>query len=126
VLEAAYDDPAGVTARFNLNLAERINRELRGTIPVDKLRHVARWNDHYARIEMHIEATEPIFFEVSSRRFAMDRGETIHTENSHKFSHRSSATLLLAGGWTPRRRWLDGEERFSLILADATVPRSAP
>ena len=126
VLGAAYDDAAGVTARFNLNLAHRINRELGGTLPVDALRHVARWNDEYSRIEMHLEATRDIAFEVSGRTFTMAKGETIHTENSHKFSRRSSATLLLAGGWTPRQRWLDGEERFSLILADATVPRSAP
>ena len=126
VLEAAYDDAQGVTAAFNLNLAERINRELGGTIPVDALQHIARWNDDYARIEMHLEATRSIEFEVSGRRFTMETGETIHTENSHKFSRRSSNTLLLAGGWTPRRRWLDSAERFSLILADATVPRSAP
>ncbi len=126
VLKAAYDDAAGVTARFNLNLAERINRELGGTIPIDALRHVARWNDAYSRIEMHLEAMRTISFEISGRSFTMTQGETIHTENSHKFSRRSSTTLLLAGGWTPRHRWLDHEERFSLILADATVPRSAP
>jgi dimethylhistidine N-methyltransferase len=126
ILEAAYDDTERVTARFNLNLAERINRELGGTIPVDALRHVARWNDDYSRIEMHLEARRPFEFEVSGQRFAMAMGETIHTENSHKFSRRSSTTLLLAGGWTPRCRWLDGDARFSLILADATVPRSAP
>jgi L-histidine N-alpha-methyltransferase len=126
VLEAAYDDVAGVTARFNLNLAYRINRELGGTIPIDALRHVARWNDDYARIEMHLEAVRATDFEVSGRGFTMAPGETIHTENSHKFSRRSSATLLLAGGWTPQRRWTDREEQFSLILADATVPRSAP
>ena len=126
VLEAAYDDAKGVTAKFNLNLAERINRELGGTIPLDALRHVARWNDDYARIEMHLEAQRAIEFEVSGARFAMEASETIHTENSHKFSRRSSNTLLLAGGWTPRRRWLDSEEQFSLILADATLPRSAP
>jgi dimethylhistidine N-methyltransferase len=126
LLEAAYDDAEGVTAAFNLNLARRINRELGGTLPLDKLRHVARWNDTYARIEMHLEATEAFEFEVSDRRFALERGETIHTENSHKFDLRSQNTLLLAGGWTPRRRWLDGEERFSLILADWTIPRGAP
>lgn len=126
VLEAAYDDAQGVTAAFNLNLARRINRELGGTIPLDKLRHVARWNDCWARIEMHLEATEAIEFEVSGRRFAMARGETIHTENSHKFDRRSQFTLLLAGGWTPLQRWLDTEERFSLILAEATRPRNAP
>ena len=126
VLVAAYDDAAGVTAQFNLNLAHRINRELGGTIPVDELRHVARWNDDFARIEMHLAARRDIDFEVAGERFAMSEGETIHTENSHKFTRRSANTLLLAGGWTPRERWLDPDGLFSLILADATVPRKAP
>ena len=126
VLEAAYDDAQGVTAAFNLNLARRINRELGGTIPLDKLRHVACWNDTYARVEMHLEAVEAIEFEVSGRRFSLAEGETIHTENSHKFDRRSQYTLLLAGGWTPVERWLDSEARFSLILAEATRPRNAP
>lgn len=126
VLEAAYDDGQGVTAEFNLNLARRINRELGGTLPIDKLRHVARWNDCYARIEMHLEALEDIAFDVSGQQFAMARGETIHTENSHKFDRRSQYTLLLAGGWTPVERWLDSKARFSLILAEATKPRNAP
>jgi L-histidine N-alpha-methyltransferase len=126
VLEAAYDDAAGITAAFNLNLAHRINRELEGTIPVDALRHVARWDDDFARIEMHLEALRDIVFAVAGHRFVMRQGETIHTENSHKFTRRSANLLLLAGGWTPRHRWLDSAEQFSLILADATVPRSAP
>ncbi len=126
VLEAAYDDAAGVTAAFNRNLAHRINRELDGTIPVDALRHVALWNDEYARIEMHLEAVRDIVFQVSGRSFAMREGETIHTENSHKFDRRSQMTLLLAGGWTPIGRWTDSEKRFSLLLAEATRPRNAP
>ncbi|MEW4447571.1 L-histidine N(alpha)-methyltransferase [Qipengyuania sp. JC766] len=126
VLEAAYDDAKGVTAEFNLNLARRINRELDGTIPVDSLRHLAHWNDDFARVEMHLEAQEDIAFEVAGQRFEMAKGETIHTENSHKFHRRSANLLLLAGGWTPVRRWLDKEERFSVVLAEATVPRSAP
>lgn len=126
VLEAAYDDAAGVTAAFNRNLAHRINRELDGTIPVDALRHVALWNDEYARIEMHLEAVRDIVFQVSGRSFAMRKGETIHTENSHKFDRRSQMTLLLAGGWTPIGRWTDSEKRFSLLLAEATRPRNAP
>ena len=56
----------------------------------------------------------------------MAKGETIHTENSHKFDRRSQYTLLLAGGWTPVERWVDSEGRFSLVLADATRPRNAP
>ena len=126
VLVAAYDDAEGVTAAFNLNVATRINRELGGTIPLENLRHLARWNDDLARIEMHLEATADIAFEVSGERFTMARGETIHTENSHKFTRRSANTLLLAGGWTPEQRWLDDDARFSLILARATEFRTAP
>ena len=125
-LEAAYDDAAGVTAEFNLNLVRRINRELDGTIQVDGLRHRARWNDTFARVEMHLEAQADLAFEVSGSSFAMARGDTIHTENSHKFDRRSQYTLLLAGGWTPVQRWLDSEERFSLVLAEWMVPRNAP
>jgi dimethylhistidine N-methyltransferase len=126
VLEAAYDDAAGVTAEFNRNLARRINSELGGTIPVDRLRHEARWNDEFARIEMHLVAQEPLEFTVADQPFAMARGETIHTENSHKFSRRSANALLLAGGWTPVARWTDSGGLFSLILAEASVPRNAP
>lgn len=126
VLKAAYDDAKGVTAEFNLNLARRINRELGGTIPVEQLAHEARWNDDFARIEMHLVAQRDIAFEVAGCEFSLKKGESIHTENSHKFSRRSGNTLLLAGGWTPVERWLDNEERFSLILAEATIARSAP
>ena len=126
VLEAAYDDAGRVTAEFNLNLARRINRELDGTIPVDKLEHEARWNDQFARIEMHLVAQEDITFEIAREEFSMRAGETIHTENSHKFTARSADKQLLAGGWTPIDRWLDSEERFSVVLAEASVLRSAP
>lgn len=126
VLEAAYDDAAGVTGEFNLNLARRINRELNGTIDVGNLRHVARWKDDFARIEMHLQAQSDMEFAVAGTSFAMTKGDTIHTENSHKFDRRSSSTLLLAGGWTPTHRWTDEKGRFSLILAEASIPRSAP
>ena len=126
VLEAAYDDSRGVTAQFNLNLARRINRELRGTIPIDALRHEARWNDQFARVEMHLKAVRDISFSVAGRRFTLKQGETIHTENSHKFTRRSANLLLSAAGWAPIRRWTDGENRFSLILAEAMEKREAP
>ncbi|WP_100260921.1 L-histidine N(alpha)-methyltransferase [Qipengyuania seohaensis] len=126
VLEAAYDDARGVTAEFNLNLARRINRELNGTIPVDDLVHKAIWNDDFSRIEMHLEAKCDMDFEVCEQRFSMIAGETIHTENSHKFSPRSANLLLLAGGWTPMARWTDDEDRFSVILAEASEHRNAP
>ncbi|QUL38329.1 L-histidine N(alpha)-methyltransferase [Erythrobacter sp. JK5] len=126
VLVSAYDDAAGVTAEFNTNLIRRINRELDGDIPVEKLSHEARWHDDCARVEMHLVASEALEFSVDGRRFAMQAGETIHTENSHKFDRRTSNMLLLAGGWEPQARWLDSEGRFSLILAQAKPPRSAP
>jgi len=126
VLLEAYDDPQGVTARFNLNLAARINRELGGDLPLDDLRHEARWNDENARIEMHLVAQRGFAFSVAGKVFAMAHGETIHTENSHKFNRRTANMLLLAGGWEPRARWLDSEERFSLLLAEAAPTRTAP
>ncbi|QKG70251.1 L-histidine N(alpha)-methyltransferase [Erythrobacter mangrovi] len=126
VLEAAYDDAQGVTAQFNLNVLARINRELGGTVPLDAFEHVAIWNDDFARIEMHLRAKRKLTFEVSGRPFAMDAGETIHTENSHKFTHRSANLLLQAGGWTPLQCWKDSEERFSVVLARATEHRDAP
>jgi dimethylhistidine N-methyltransferase len=126
VLSAAYNDAAGVTAEFNLNLARRINRELDGTIPLDALCHHAIWNDALARIEMHLEATRDIAFQVCGRRFSMGAGETIHTENSHKYDDRSAATLLLAGGWEPVFRYFDSESRFMVILAQASAARITP
>ncbi|MCR9180505.1 MAG: L-histidine N(alpha)-methyltransferase [Erythrobacteraceae bacterium] len=126
ILVAAYDDVAGVTARFNLNLLARINRELGGDIPIDAFAHEARWNDTYARIEMHLVARKAVTFTVSAQSFAMAEGESIHTENSHKFTRRTANVLLAAGGWEPRARWTDGEGRFSLLLAEARPPRSAP
>ena len=126
VLLDAYDDAQGVTARFNLNLVHRINRELEGDIPADRLAHEARWNDDYARIEMHLVAQGELEFEVAGARFTMQDGEAIHTENSHKFNRRTANMLLLAGGWEPRMRWLDKAGRFALILASAQAERGAP
>jgi len=126
VLERAYDDAAGVTAQFNLNLLERINRELDGTIPVRAFRHRAIWNDDRARIEMHLEATRDVLFAVEGRPFEMAAGETIHTENSHKYGPRDARLLLRSGGWTPIAEWTDPDDQFALYLAEAQAPRPAP
>lgn len=120
-LLAAYDDAQGVTAAFNLNLAERINRELNGTIPLDALEHKAVWNEARARIEMHLEATRPISFEVGGQAYAMQAGETIHTENSHKYSQDSGNLLLLAGGWEPLAHYRDADALFMVVLARANA-----
>lgn len=126
VLVRAYDDAQGVTAAFNLNLLERINRELAGTIPIEAFRHRAIWNDMRSRIEMHLEAQRDIDFTIEGRPFAMAAGETIHTENSHKYGPRDARILLRAGGWTPIAEWTDADDRFALILAEAQAPRTAP
>jgi dimethylhistidine N-methyltransferase len=122
----AYDDAGGITAAFNLNLLERINRELDGDIPVNAFRHKVVWNDGLARIEMHLEATRRVRFGVDGYRFDMKQGETIHTENSHKYGTRDSRLMLTAGGWSVAREWLHPEEEFALVLARADPPRFAP
>jgi len=125
-LVAAYDDARGVTARFNLNLLARINRELDGDIPIDRFRHVARWNADWNRIEMHLEALEDMAFTVSGERIAMRRGETIHTENSHKYTPDQARLLLQSSGWSTAAFWTDSAGDFAIILAEATALRSAP
>ena len=126
VLVPAYDDAAGVTAAFNLNLIARINRELDGTLPPDAFRHRAIWNDDRARIEMHLEAVRDIAFTVDGRSFAMAAGETIHTENSHKYGPRDARILLRTGGWTPVAEWTDPDGLFAIYLAEAQAERVAP
>ena len=125
-LIAAYDDPEGVTAEFNLNLLRRINRELDADIPVDAFRHQARWNDMLGRIEMHLVATRDIAFTIEGRRFEFGGGQSIHTENSHKYGPRGARLLLLAGGWTPIAEWADDDGDFALVLAEAQRNRFAP
>ncbi|WP_374552703.1 L-histidine N(alpha)-methyltransferase [Sphingobium yanoikuyae] len=118
-LIAAYDDAAGVTAAFNRNLLVRINRELEGDLPVEAFAHRAIWNDEKARIEMHLEATEPLHFHVAGQCFHMKMGETIHTESSHKYGARDERLLLRAGGWEPMAEWMDPDGLFALVLAKA-------
>jgi len=126
ILVPAYDDAQGVTAAFNRNLLDRINRELDGTIPVEDFRHRAVWNDDRSRIEMHLAATRDVAFTIEGRPFAMAAGETIHTENSHKYGPRDAKILLRAGGWTPVAQWSDPDDMFAVYLAEAQSVRLAP
>jgi dimethylhistidine N-methyltransferase len=125
VVVPAYDDAEGVTAAFNLNLLRRINRELEGTIPLARFRHVVRWNDSESRIEMHLEATRDMAFRVSGVEFDMSAGETIHTENCVKYGERDARVLLRAGGWSPLAEWVDRERYFAVILAVAAARATA-
>ncbi|HEX6218632.1 MAG TPA: L-histidine N(alpha)-methyltransferase [Sphingomicrobium sp.] len=125
-LIAAYDDPQGVTAAFNLNLISRINRELNGDIPDGAFRHEARWNEMLSRIEMHLVATRDVSFAVEGQQFSFAEGQSIHTENSHKYGERGARLMLLAGGWTPHHEWTDPSGDFAIILAEAEALRFAP
>jgi dimethylhistidine N-methyltransferase len=125
-LVAAYDDAQGVTAEFNLNLLDRINRELNGRIPVEAFLHQARWNKDESRIEMHLEAQYDVRFQIEGRTFSIAKGETIHTENSLKYGISEARLLLRAGGWRPIADWTDKNEYFSLILAKASNVVTSP
>lgn len=116
LIEAAYDDSAGVTAAFNLNLLARINRELGGDIPLDAFEHRALWNDDLGRIEMHLAATRDVRFHAVGETFSLREGETIHTENSHKYTIEEARLLARAAGWRPVRYWMDARGLFSLHL----------
>lgn len=114
VLEAAYDDAAGVTADFNLNLLTRINRELDGDIDIAAFEHRSIWNGSKSRIEMHLVAGHDVGFTVSGQNFTMRAGETIHTENSHKFTVASFQALARSAGLEPVADWSDDDSYFTL------------
>lgn len=126
ILIPAYNDAAGVTAAFNLNLLRRINRELEGDIPVGSFVHDVRWNDMQSRIEMHLRATKDLSFSVSGEVFAMSAGESVHTENSHKYDLRGVRLLLRSGCWTPVADFSDPNDWFTLVLAEAAPIYTAP
>lgn len=126
LLEAAYDDSAGVTAAFNLNLLHRINRELDGDIDVGIFEHRAEWHDGLGRIEMHLEATEATEFRIAGRQFSMRKGETIHSENSYKYRPEEARLLARASGWEPVAMWTDAEAMFGLHLWRAAPEHREP
>ncbi|MCJ8191022.1 L-histidine N(alpha)-methyltransferase [Sphingomicrobium aestuariivivum] len=125
-LRAAYDDREGVTAAFNKNLLTRMRRELGAGLDEDAFVHEARWNEMLGRIEMHLVAIRDTEMHLDGQRFAFAKGETIHTENSHKYGPRGARCLLLAGGWTPTHEWTDPARDFAFILAEAQPNRFAP
>ena len=99
VLQEAYDDPAGITAAFNQNLLQRINRELDGNFDLSAFAHRAIWNVGESRIEMHLESLAQQTVTVAGETIAFAKGETIHTENSHKYSEEAFAGIAREGGW---------------------------
>ena len=121
VLNAAYNDAAGVTAKFNLNLLVRINRELRGTFKLDTFEHHAFYNRERHRIEMHLASLKRQKVKVAGETIDFRAGETIHTENSYKYSVASLGALARGAGWQPAGVWTDERKYFSIqafTLAD--------
>jgi dimethylhistidine N-methyltransferase len=125
-LHMAYNDSAGVTAAFNLNLLARINRELGGTFNLDAFRHEAVYNPREGRIEMHLESLRRQVAGVLGRPFHFGLGERIHTENSYKYTIVQFHDLARSAGWQPRRVWTDQEALFSVHELVAGESCSAP
>jgi dimethylhistidine N-methyltransferase len=115
---AAYDDPAGVTAAFNLNLLGRINRELGANFDLSRFRHEARWNAIDRRIEMHLRSTRRQCVEVAAAgsRVMFNEGETIWTESSHKYRPREVVAMAERTGFRCNGQWIDEEWPFAQNL----------
>jgi len=113
-LVLAYNDAAGVTAAFNLNLLARINRELGGSIDLSAFRHEAIYEPREGRIEMHLVSLVEQVVCVSGMPFRFEPGERIHTENSYKYSIPQFQELARAASWAPNRVWTDARQQFSV------------
>ena len=116
VLEAAYDDARGVTAAFNLNLLARINRELGADFDLAQWRHKALYNQARGRIEMHLVSRVAQQVSLQGQTFHFAEGETIHTENSYKYSVAEFRDLASGAGFTTDTVWVDADRLFSLHL----------
>jgi len=114
---AAYDDAAGVTAAFNLNILARLNRDLDADFNLDAFIHRARWNANESRIEMHLESLIPQTVHIAGQRIPFAQFETIHTESSYKFTDEALTHLLTRAGFTPTRTFHDPTRSFALTLA---------
>lgn len=120
VLEAAYDDAEGATADFNYNLVDRINTELDGTLDAENLVYRAHWNPYRSRVEMYLQAKADQIFSVSGQVFTLRADETIHTENSHKFTVSTFQDLARVAGWTPCGVWISEDAAFSIHWLELT------
>jgi L-histidine N-alpha-methyltransferase len=117
----AYDDPAGVTAAFNMNLLARINRELGADFDLSCFRHQARWNRVERRIEMHLRSLrrQTVHIPAASMRFMLNEDETIWTESSHKYKAEEIPEMAARTGFRCDGQWIDGEWPFAQNLLTA-------
>jgi L-histidine N-alpha-methyltransferase len=118
VLIPAYDDREGVTAEFNLNLLVRINRELMADFDLDAFHHEARFDAQHRRVEMHLVSRSAQRVSVLGRRFQFRAGESIHTENSYKYSLLAFQQLAARAGWWHAQRWVDAQARFAVHVLE--------
>lgn len=116
ILNSAYNDEAGVTAEFNLNLLNRIRDELDSNINPDLFRHQAFYNPDHGRIEMHLVSQQHQSVRIDNDEFAFTKGETIHTENSYKYTIGEFAELAAAAGFIQQQVWTDEAGLFSVQL----------
>jgi dimethylhistidine N-methyltransferase len=114
VLHAAYNDAAGVTAKFNLNILARINRELGGNFHLKCFEHHAFFNRERSRIEMHLASIKRQKVKIRGETIEFRSGETIHTENSYKYTIKSFSALARGSGWTVRASWTDPNKYFAV------------
>jgi len=114
VLERAYNDAAGVTAAFNLNMLTHLNQMLDGTFDITRFEHHAFYNEEKGRIEMHLRSQLDQLVQVGDVTVPFKQGETIHTENSYKYSKEEFETLARQSGFHPVNCWMDSDERFSV------------
>jgi len=118
VLETAYNDPQGVTAAFNLNLLRRINRELKADFDLATFHHEARWDAGAGRIEMHLASLVDQTVSIAPHRIHFCRGETIHTENSHKYDRETFMNHAEAAGYKGFASWTDAQGLFALHMLE--------
>lgn len=120
ILEAAYNDAAGVTAAFNLNLLHRLARELNANLDPKRFTHKALFNAKHSRIEMHLVSTLPQVINVAGEIIRFREGETLHTENSYKYTVEGFQALAGRAGFTSRAVWTDAGEQFSVHYLGGT------
>ena len=125
ILTAAYNDGAGVTAAFNLNLLTRINRELGGDFDLSGFRHRAFYNQDQRRVEMHLVSVARQKVRVCDKSFEFRRGETIHTENSYKYTADSFRCHARGAGWTSAATYVDADGYFSVHVLKAKIATPA-
>ena len=113
-LNAAYNDAEGVTAAFNLNLLARINRELGADFELSAFAHRAFYDAHKGRIEMHLVSRRDQTVTISGRSFRFRQGESIHTENSHKYTVDGFARIARRAGFKPAHVWIDDHRLFAI------------